>query len=214
MIEKKTLWAVAADLEVSKTTAIVDDGTVIAEKHADFGFFTGMSCFGRRYFETEKKARKYAEDEELKIRDMLPVVKKFIMRMDESSALLRRLGFKKQDYLCGHADSRSSYYEEYAEEQEYSGKLETFIRSRMLNIGGYMLPMADVKRVMWSYHDENGDEYDDRDWLAELTMADGMKVKTGSAEEVRLVKTVFGGNSGIYFVDNDFDYSKELEQED
>ena len=214
MIEKKTVWAVNSDLEVSERIALVEDGKVLAAKAAVDERYDGMLWQIRKFFDTEEEAYKYVDDEKQYIRKMVPAVMKFIDRMDLRYDLLKRLGIKKKDYLGHYADGRSSYYKEYNDEQEYTHKLEAFIRSRMLNIGGCMMPVADVKQVQWYFSEERGDEYEDRDWLAELTMADGTTCKTGSETEVRLVKTVFGENSGIYFVDNDFDYDKDEDEEE
>jgi len=214
MIEKKTLWAVHSDLEVSEMTALVEDGQVLAAKTAEDERYDGTLWRIRKFSDTEEIARKYVEDEEQHIREMVPAVMKFIDRMDSRYELLERLGIKKKDYLGHYADRGSSYHKEYNDEQEYTHKLEAFIRSHMLNIGGCMLPVADVKQVQWYFSEERGDEYEDSDWLAELTMADGTTCKTGSETEVRLVKTVFGENSGIYFVDNDFDYDKDEDEDE
>ena len=212
MIEKKTVWAVNSDLEVSERTAIIEDGKLLACKVSGDEHYDGTLWRIRKVFDTEEDACAYIKEQEQYIRDMVPKVMDFINRMDMRSELLQRLGFEKKDYLGGYAKP-SSYYKEYQREEEYAEKLETFVRSRVLNIGGWMLPVGDVKKVQWFFNEDRGDEYEEGDWLAELTMADGETYRTGSRSEVRLVKTVFGENSGIYYIDNDFDYDKDEEED-
>lgn len=213
MIEKKTLWAVTKDLEVNPKTVIVEDGNVLACKNTEDEDYDGTLWNIRKMFDTEEKALAYAKQEEQQIRDMVPKVREFIDRMSFRGGLLKKLGIKKKDYLGNYAGSSSSYYKEYRIESDYSEKLEVFVRSRMLNIGGWMLPVDDVKRVQWFFHNEDGEECDDFYWLAKLTMADGTTVNTGSEVEVRLVKAVFGKNSGIYYIDNDFNYDEDEEED-
>lgn len=215
MIEKKTLWAVSTDLELKPKTVITDDGKVVACKNEDDKWYDGTMWKIRKFFDTEDEAREYIAKEEAFIRDMVPTVRKFIDRMEMRYDLRQRLGIEKKDYLGDYANRPTdNYRSEYLSDHQYAKKLEAFVRSRTLNIGGWSLPVDSVKRVQWFFHDEEGDEYEDCDWLAELTMTDGETVRTTSVEEVRLIKAVFGENSGTYFVDNDFDYSNDNEDEE
>lgn len=213
MIEKKTLWAVSRDLEVKPKIVIIDDGKVLACKNTEDEDYDGSLWGISKMFDTEEEALAYAEKEKQHIRDMVPKVREFIGRMEFWDGLRERLGIKKKDYLGNCVGNCREYYKEYRIESDYSEKLEVFVRSRMLNIGGWMLPVDDVKRVQWFFHNEDGDECDDFYWLAKLTMADGTTVNTGSEVEVRLVKAVFGKNSGIYYIDNDFNYDEDEEED-
>jgi hypothetical protein len=108
--------------------------------------------------------------------------------------------FERKDYLGNYAE-RSSYLQELNDEQKYSRKLETFIRSRMVNIGGCMIPFDGVRSIEWHAEDDDVEEYEDDGWKAILKTSDG-EYETENEIEVRLVKTLFGSNAGVYFVDD------------
>ena len=170
--------------------------------------FTEEELVNVEFFETKEQAETAQKLEAENLKAMMPKVRNFLMRMkhiQEDSPVMK---FKREDYLGSYAEKRQlSYYKEYCREEEYAGRLETFIRSRMLNIDDQMVPVADVKNVKW-YMAEDGDEYECSDVQAELTLKDDTEIKTQSESEVRLCIAVFGRNKGQYFV-GEFDYSKE-----
>ncbi|MBR3675413.1 MAG: hypothetical protein IKN69_04650, partial [Bacilli bacterium] len=124
MIEKKTAWEVTRDFEIIERVAIFEDGKVLMSKNPNdenSEYDTGWNLL--RYFETEEMAKEWIENEEKSIRDMIPKVKKFIESMDSSYELREKLGIEKKDYLGRYGeDRRSSYLDEYNEEQDYSKK--------------------------------------------------------------------------------------------
>ena len=210
MIEKKTVWAVTRDLEIKAKTALVEDGQVLVAKDTDKKDTSYEGCeYGViRYFGTEEDAKKWADEQEQEIRDMVPKVKRFIDRLDYMWDARERMGIKKEDYLGSYAnDSYNSSRLLYDDEREYAKKLETFIRSRMLNIDGHMIPIDEVKDVQW-YGGENAEEYEADEWKAVITTKDGNDYATCSAEDVRLIWATIGKVSGSWFIDEDIDYSK------
>ena len=210
MIEKKTVWAVTRDLEIKAKTALVEDGQVLVAKDTDKKDTSYEGCeYGViRYFGTEEDAKKWADEQEQEIRDMVPKVKRFIDRLDYMWDARERMGIKKEDYLGSYAnDSYNSSRLLYDDEREYAKKLETFIRCRMLNIDGHMIPIDEVKDVQW-YGAENAEEYEADEWKAVITTKDGNDYATCSAEDVRLIWATIGKVSGSWFIDEDIDYDK------
>lgn len=211
MIEKKTVWAVTTDLEIEAKTALVEDGKVLVAKGTDKNdtSYNGNEFGVIRYFDTEEEAKKWVDSQEQEIRDMVPKVKRFIDRLDFMWDARERMGIKKADYLGSYAnDSRSNHERWYNDEKAYAQKLETFIRCRMLNIDGHMIPIDEVKDVKW-YGGENAEEYEADEWRAVLTTKDGNDYATCSAEDVRLIWAAIGKVSGSWFIDEDIDYDKD-----
>ena len=215
MIEKRTMWAVTRQLEIETKTALVEDGRVLVAKDTDAkdSSYCGLDFETIRYFDTEEEAKKWADEQEQEIRDMVPKVKRFIGRLAYMWDARERMGIKKEDYLGSYAnDSGNNSRRWYDDECEYAKKLETFIRSRMLNIDGHMVPIDEVKDVQW-YGGENAEEYEADEWKAVLTTKDGNEVTTCSAEDVRLIWATIGKVSGSWFIDEDIDYSKDNEED-
>ena len=212
MIEKKTAWAVTRDFEIIEKVAIIEDGKVLMSKNPngeDSEYDTGWGIL--HYFETEEKAKEWIVNEEKSIRDMIPKVKKFIERMDSRYGLRKKLGIEKKDYLGSYGKDRSNgYLDEYNEEQDYAKKLEVFIKSRMLNIDGRMIPIDHVRGIQWFAVDD-ADDYEPDQWKAVLTTTNGDEYSTGSVEDVRLIWATIGKCTGSWFIDNDIDYDKNEE---
>ena len=210
MIEKKTAWAVTRDFEIIERVAIIEDGKVLMSKNPndkDSEYGTGWDLL--RYFETEEMAKEWIENEEKSVRDMIPKVKRFIESMDFRYELRKKLGIEKKDYLGSYGeDRRSSYLDEYNEEQDYSKKLEVFIKSRMLNIDGRMIPIDQVREIQW-YAIEDAEEYEPDLWKAVLTTTNGDEYSTNSVEDVRLIWATIGKCISTWYVDNDIDYDKD-----
>ena len=142
---------------------------------------------------------------------MIPKVKKFIESMDFRYELREKLGIERKDYLGSYGeDRRISYLDEYNEEQDYSKKLEVFIKSRMLNIDGYMIPIDQVREIQW-YAIEDAEEYEPGQWKAVLTATNGDEYSTNCVEDVRLIWATIGKCIGSRFIDNDIDYDKDEE---
>lgn len=212
MIEKKTAWAVTRDFEIIERVAIIEDGKVLMSKNPndkDSEYGTGWDIL--HYFSSEEKAKEWMENEEKYIRDMIPKVKGFIESMDCRYELHKKLGIEKKDYLGTYVeDRRRSYWDEYNEEQDYSKKLEVFIKSRMLNIAGRMIPIDQVREIQW-YAVEDAEDYEPEQWKAVLTTTNGDEYSTGSVADVRLVWATIGKCIGSWFIDNDIDYDKDEE---
>ena len=193
MIEKKTVWAVTRDFEIIERVAIIEDDKVLMSKNPDdkdSEYSSGWDIL--RYCNTEEIAKKWIEGEEKSVRDMVPKVKKFIGRMDSCYELRKKLGIEKKDYLGIYGeDRRSIYLDKYNEEQDYSKKLEVFIKSRMLNLNGRMIPVDQVREIQW-YAVEDAEEYEPGQWKAVLTTTNGDEYSTNSAEDVRLIWATIG----------------------
>ena len=212
MIEKKTMWAVTRNFKIIERVAIIEDDKVLMSKNPngkDSEYETGWKTL--RYFETEEMAKEWIENEEKSVRDMIPKVKKFIESMDLRYELREKLGIEKKDYLgCYGEDRRVDFLDEYNKEQDYSKKLEVFIKSRMLNIDGRMIPVDQVREIQW-YGVEDAEEYEPDQWKAVLTTTNGDEYSTSCVADVRLIWATFGRCSGSWFIDNDIDYDKDEE---
>lgn len=210
MIEKRTMWAVTRDLEIVEKIAILEDGKVLMSKNPnskDSDYGTGWSLL--HYFDTEEMAKEWTENEEKSVRDMIPKVKAFVESMDSRYGLRKRLGIEKKDYLGIYGeDRRAGYWKEYNEEQDYAKKLEVFIKSRMLNIDGRMIPIDQVREIEW-YTVEDAEENDPSHWKAVLTTTNDDECSTRCAEEVRLIWATIGKCISTWFVDDEIDYDKE-----
>ena len=213
-LARKNLWRLSADLTVVENDVVIDEetGKAVFCKVKD-GTYSGLTVTedtmkDAEFFETREQAETAQQMKVENLTTMMPKVRRFLERMKwipEDSPVMQ---FKREDYLGSYAaKEQSSYYKEFCREQEYAGRLETFIRSRMVNIDDQMIPFGDVKSVKW-YLKEDGDEYEDDDIQAELTLKDDTQVKTQSESEVRLCFFVFGRNQGPYFT-GEFEYDKE-----
>ena len=212
MIEKKTAWAVTRDFEIIERVAIIEDDKVLMSKNPndkDSEYGTGWDLL--RYFESVEMAKEWIEKEEKSVRDMIPKVKKFIESMDSLYELRKKLGIEKKDYLGSYGeDRRSRYLDEYNEEQDYAKKLEVFIKSRMLNIDGRMIPIDQVREIQW-YAVEDAEEYEPDQWKAVLITTNGDEYSTRCVEDVRLIWATIGKCISTWFIDNDIDYDKNEE---
>jgi len=211
---RKNLWTLSGNLKVVENDVVVDEETGKAVfATAKSGTYSGITLTekdleGMTFYDTKEQVEEAQKVEVEIVKAAMPKVRKFLERMKYMNEDGPVLKFKREEYLGSYAEDRSSgYYEEWQQEQDYAGRLETFIRSRMLNIDSQMVPVADVKNIQW-YLKEGGDEYEDSDIQAELTMKDGTQLKTQSAQDARLCIFIFGRNQGQYFI-GDFDYDKE-----
>lgn len=214
MLEKKTLWAVTRAFNIVQRKAIVDEGKILVSKHISSGddeYYPNDGVY-LCYFDTYEQAKDYVENESAAIREMVPKVRRFIVKMDYYR-LRKTLGIERKEYLGSYAEKpdHDDDDERYQDECKYAKMLETFILNRMLNIDGFFIPFDQVRHVKW--FGKNG--YDDDDpegWKAVLTMTNGDEFETCSKEEVRLVWAVFGKYVGQYYIDNNFDYNKDEEE--
>lgn len=191
------MWELDYGLRVSEKVVLIEDGKVLALSHSGKRF--SYSDPTSSYYDTEKEAYE-ARDKKIEyIREMMPKVRKFIESMEfiNCDGVIK---FDRSDYLGSRAKT-TSYYKDYEDESTYAHKLETFIRSRMVNIGGCMIPFDGVRSIEWHAEDDDVDEYEDDGWKAVLETAEG-KYETENEIEVRLVKIIFGCNAGVYFVDD------------
>jgi hypothetical protein len=217
MIEKKTIWAVNRSLGIIEKTAIVEDGKVLAAKNvnSDDVDFGGYEYNILRYFVTKEEANEWIEQEKKFIIKMVPKVKKFIERMDSLYDCRKKLGIEKSDYLGHYAeDNAEDRYKNvrkwYNDECDYANKLETFIKSRMLNIDGRMIPIDQVREVQW-YGLDGAEETEPEQWKAALVTKNGGEITTCTVEDVRLIWATIGKCIGSWFIDNEIDYEKEDE---
>lgn len=213
-LTRKNLWRLRGNLSLEEDDVVMNEETGKAVFcHAKKGDYCGLTfteedLINVDFFETKEQAETAQKLDAESLKAMMPKVRKFLMRMKHIQEDNPVMKFKREDYLGSYAEERqSSYYKEYCREQEYSGRLETFIHSRMVNIDDQMVPVSDVKSVKW-YLSEDGDEYEYSDVQAELTLKDGTEIKTQSEEEVRLCIFVFGRNQGPYFT-GEFEYDNE-----
>jgi len=205
------VWAVTRDLEIKEKVAIFDDGKLLLAKDVDAKDteYKAYEFMVEAYRDTKEQAEELLEKTKAETREMVPVVWKFINRMDCWPELLEALNIKKEDYLGRYANRDNSMrYDLYEKEREYAKKLETFIHSRRLDIDSHMVPIDDVKDVQW-YGIENADEYETGDWKAVLTTRNGDTYTTSSESDVRLIWATIGKLSGSWFIDNGIDYSNE-----
>jgi len=209
MTEKKTVWAVTRKLEIKEKVAIFEDGKLLAAKDVDAKDteYNGNERNVKVYSETKERAEKWVKDTEAETREKVSKVKDFIDRMDLWWELREALNIKKEDYLGPYADRDNGNRQRWLEEErEYAKKLETFIHSRRLDISGHMIPIDDVKDVQW-YGVDAAEEYEPDEWKAVLTTKDGCSYTTCSKNDVRLIWATIGKVSGLWYVDNDIDYS-------
>lgn len=213
-LTRKNLWRLRGDLSLEEDDVVMNEETGKAVFcHAKKGNYCGLAFTEEElkdveFFDTKKQAETARQLEVKNLRAMMPKVRKFLMRMMHIQEDNSVMPFKREDYLGSYAaKEQSSFFKEFCREQEYAGRLETFIRSRMVNIDDQMVPIGDVKSVKW-YLKEDGDEYEDGDIQAELTLKDDTQVKTQSESEVKLCLFVFGRNQGPYFT-GEFDYNKD-----
>lgn len=210
-LTRKNLWRLRGDLSLEEDDVVMNEETGKAVFcHAKKGNYCGLTFTEEElkdveFFGTKEQAETARQLDVENLKAMMQKVRKFLMRMKHIQEDNSVMPFKREDYLGSYAEERHpSYYKEYCREQEYAGRLETFIRSRMVNIDDHMVPIGDVKNVKW-YLKEDGDEYEDDNIQAELTLKDGTQIKTQSESEVKLCLFVFGRNQGPYFT-GEFDY--------
>ena len=188
MIEKKKMWALTSNLSILDVTAIVEDGKVLAvnktlKNHPEV-FVTRLKC-----------KIEY-------IKDLVKKTNELLVYIDNAgSYVLSTHGIdidRCVKKFCIFDEGLKADSEKY---HNLSKKLENYIRSRMVVIGSSMFPYDKVKEIDWYAPSENGD-FGDWELKARLTMEDGTIYETESDEDVKLVKTLFGSNAGVYFVDD------------
>ena len=204
------MWAVTRKLEIKEKVAIFEDGKLLAAKDVDAKDteYKGNERNVKVYSETKERAEKWVKDTKAETREKVSKVKDFIDRMDLWWELREALNIKKEDYLGPYADRDNGNRQRWLEEErEYAKKLETFIHSRRLDISGHMIPIDDVKDVQW-YGVDAAEEYEPDEWKAVLTTKDGVSYTTCGKNDVRLIWATIGKVSGLWYVDNDIDYSR------
>lgn len=213
-LTRKNLWRLRGDLSLEESDVVMNEETgKVVFCHTKSGSYCGLAYAEDElkdveFFETKEQAETAQKLEADNLKAMMPKVREFLMRMLYIEEDCPVMPFKREDYLGSYVvKEQSSYYKEFCREQEYAGRLETFIRSRMVNIDDQMVPIGDVKSVKW-YLKEDGDEYEDGDIQAELTLKDDTQIKTQSESEAKLCLFVFGRNQGPYFK-GEFEYDKE-----
>jgi hypothetical protein len=216
MIEKKTMWAVTRELNVKPQTAIVEDGRILVTKNSNGKEedYSGSLYGILQLFDTEEDAKEYVKGEKQALLDMVPKVRKFITRLDYNYTLRKNLGIEKKEYLGNYAQTNDDgYIKSYNNECAYAEKLETFIKSRMLNIDGWMIPISEVRDIQWFGWD-GAEDFEPEQWKALLTLASGEKLSTDSVEDVRLLWATIGKCSGSWFVDNDINYDNDNDEDE
>lgn len=209
MIKRETMWAVTRDLEIKEKTVILEDGKILAAKDIDANNteYDGNEFEVKSYFKTKNDAAEWIEKVKKETLELVPIVKRFIVRMDAWWQLADKLGIKKEDYLGKYATQPYSYEDLYDREHNYAEKLEVYIKSKMLNIGGYMIPVDQIKNIQW-YGVQNAHEDEEDEWKAVIHTKDGIEVATHSVEDVRLIWATIGKVSGTWFID-DINYKDE-----
>ena len=210
MIKRETMWAVTSDLEIKEKTVILEDGKILAAKDIDANNteYDGNEFEVKSYHKTKNDAAEWIEKVKKETLEQVPIVKRFIVRMDIWWQLAGKLGIKKEDYLGKYAQRTNSYEFLYDMEHYYAEKLETYIKNRMLDIGGHMIPVDQIKDIEW-YGIKNAQENEEEEWKAVIHTKDGIKVATHSAGDVRLIWTTIGKVSGTWFIDDDINYEDE-----
>lgn len=210
MIKRETMWAVTRDLEIKEKTVILEDGKILAAKDIDANNteYDGDEFEVKSYHKTKNDAAEWIEKVKKETLELVPIVKRFIVRMDAWWQLADKLGIKKDDYLGKYAIQAYSYEDLYDREHNYAEKLETYIKSKMLNIGGYMIPVDQIKDIEW-FGVENAHEDEEDEWRAVIHTKDDIEVATDSREDVRLIWATIGKVSGTWFIDDDINYGDE-----
>lgn len=210
MIKRETMWAVTRDLEIKEKTVILEDGKILAAKDIDANntAYDGNEFEVKSYHKTKNDAAEWIEKVKKETLELVPIVKRFIVRMDAWWQLADRIGIKKEDYLDKYAIQPYSYEDLYDKEHNYAEKLETYIKSKMLNIGGYMIPVDQIKDIEW-FGVENAHENEEDEWRAVIHTKDDIEVATDSREDVRLIWATIGKVSGTWFIDDDINYEDE-----
>lgn len=210
MIKRETMWAVTRDLEIKEKTVILEDGKILAAKDIDANntAYDGDEFEVKSYHKTKNDAAEWIERVKKETLELVPIVKRFIVRMDAWWQLADKLGIKKEDYLGKYAIQPYSYEDLYDREHNYAEKLETYIKSKMLNIGGHMIPVDQIKDIEW-FGVENAHEDEEDEWKAVIHTIDGIEVATDSGENVRLIWATIGKVSGTWFIDDDINYEDE-----
>ena len=203
MIEKKKMWALTSNLSILDVTAIVEDGKVLAvnktlKNHPEV--FVTRPEF--EYFNSRKEAEDGLKCKIEYIKDLVKKTNELLVYIDNAgSYVLSTHGIdidRCVKKFCIFDEGLKADSEKY---HNLSKKLENYIRSRMVVIGSSMFPYDKVKEIDWYAPSENGD-FGDWELKARLTMEDGTIYETESDEDVKLVKTLFGSNAGVYFVDD------------
>ena len=190
MLEKRVMWIVESNLEVSKVMAIYDleNKKVVANQYIDEE--TGMEnegddLFRPREFETfhdtEAQAMEYRKRMIDSLGEKIKNCEALVKRLDKIG--VEKFGFKDEDYLGQHADDADYWIEEYSKTNVALKKYRTFIQTRFININARHIKYDEVIRVEWLENRK-----------AMLVTKDCEDVTTSSDEEYDFIKDIFGAN--------------------
>ena len=203
-MEKRTIFVLHRDLSIRRAIGYFEDDDRIPEcYHYDdeeeggdsTSFYNPADYEGEGYYKTEADAIKHRDNIVKAYLEMIPVVKKFVNDLDGIGEDNEFMKFKMEDALGHYANSNQSYYEDYMEQREWTKFYRILYQSGVMHIRGHIFKPSDIDIMRWGYYDDAVKLEDDQfRWFVEIILKNGVRLKTYSRLEYRLMEDLFGAN--------------------
>lgn len=203
-MEKRMIFVLHRDLTIRRAIGYFENDENIPEcYHYDdeeeggdtTSFFNPSEYEGEGYFKTEEGAIKHRDMRVKTYMEMIPVVRKYVNDLHCIGENNEFMEFKMEDVLGHYAENNSGYYEEYLEERVTADFFKTLYLNGVMHIRGHVFRPSDVDFMKWGYYDEAVKlEKDQYRWFVEIILKSGVRLKTYSRLEYRLIEGLFGAN--------------------
>ena len=203
-MEKRTIFVLHRDLAIRRAIGYFEDDESIPEcYHYDdeeegnntCDFYNPAEYEGEFYFKTEEDAIKRRDLIVKSYLDMIPVVRKYVNDLQCIGEDNEFMHFKMEDALGHYAENHPGYYEEYVEQRETANFFRILYLKGVMHIRGHVFRPSDVDFMRWGYYDEAVKlEKDQFRYFAEIILKNGVRLKTFSRLEYRLIEDLFGAN--------------------
>ena len=203
-MKKRTIFVLHRDLAIRRAIGFFEDDESIPEcYHYDdeeegidiHAFYNPAEYEGEFYLKTEEDAIKRRDEIVKTYLDMIPVVRKFIVDLQVIGEDNEFMNFKMKDVIGNYANQQSDWYEEYREKSAFESFYRTLYHHGVIHIRGNVFRPSDVDFMRWGYYDDNVQlEKDQFRWFVEIILKNGVRLKTFSRFEYRLIEELFGTN--------------------
>ena len=203
-MEKRTIFVLHRDLTIRRAIGYFEDDDRIPEcYHYDdeedgndtTSFFNPVDYKGEGYYKTEEDAIKHRDMRGKAYMEMIPVVRKFVDDLECIGEDNEFMQFKMEDALGHYTHCNESCYKDYMEQREWIKFYRTLYQNGVMHIRGHVFKPSDIDIMRWGYYDEAVKlEEDQFRWFVEIILKNGVRLKTYSRLEYRMIEDLFGEN--------------------
>lgn len=203
-MEKREIFVLHRDLEIRRAIGYFEDDESIPEcYHYDdeeegndiHSFYNPAEYEGEFYFKKEEDAIKRRDEIVKTYMDMIPVVRKFIIDLQCIGEDNEFMNFKMKDVIGHYANEECDWQKEFKEKSAFASFYRTLFHHGVMHIRGNVFRPSDVDIMRWGYYDDNVQlEKGQFRWFVEIILKNGVRLKTFSSFEYRLIEDLFGSN--------------------